>query len=175
MFKYILSLLLSFSASPHDVETAKERKVRMSVVAMSIVYAANRVAWPLGAWHMARTLTVHGYYESRYARHIHFGRCKPKECDNGKARGLWQLHEAAARPLAWWMMGAASEIMTSQDLLGVTEEPAFRAAAALSTGAWRCINIKGANWLEGAFAGAAVGHGCKWSGAAKRIRTIRRL
>ena len=49
----------------------------------------------------AAFLTVQAVSESGLRLDVAECRCPPKQCDDGKARGLWQIHRAPAYPEVW--------------------------------------------------------------------------
>ena len=58
----------------------------------------------------AALLVAIGRHESRYSLRIHAGRCKPRECDRGRARGPWQTHRLWLSPEAWArLLGSSPE------------------------------------------------------------------
>lgn len=109
MLKIILSILLSFGPSKHDTETAEERAARIKVIAESIEIAAD------GDQEVAAFLLMTGLFETRFARHVHEGRCKPEECDGGKARTVWQVWRLKSMSAEQWhgMLGSDLESTTN--------------------------------------------------------------
>lgn len=89
MLETILALLLALPAYHGDHETAEQRQSRLAPYAAGIARHARssdeRAALMAVAWH-----------ETRLAAYVTEGRCHEgppgQRCDNGKARGPWQLH-----------------------------------------------------------------------------------
>lgn len=50
----------------------------------------------------AAFLLAWGQHESAFSLRIGAGRCKPWECDRGRARGPWQLHRDASMTADTW-------------------------------------------------------------------------
>lgn len=122
-------------------------------------------AWPVERkLELVGALISQGWWESRYAQHVHEGRCRVHigECDGGKARSPWQIQTSALVTDVEWY-----------DMLGAGEEPteiaARCAARILAVGLKRCGS------LEGAISSYATGRTCKWSKAADRVRHARRM
>jgi hypothetical protein len=101
--------------------------------------------------------------ESGLLQRIADGHCKPKECDRGRAKGLWQLHKNSINRELW----------AKQD--GNIELQAHLASDQLERGYWTCHKT-GVPWLVGTINGYA-GRRCSdnWPGLQKRLATYGRL
>lgn len=108
-------------------------------------------------------LVAVAFHESGFARYVIEGRCKDgpvgARCDNGKARGIFQLH-AATCPAAY------AERAGSRSSLSAETACALRL---LRWGGQQCRSHSLTPTL-GAI-GVYAGQGCHWSGAEKRVRT----
>ena len=92
----ILAWLLAQPVSPYDRnEPVDERRSRLSDVALAIDTAAE------GDRMKAAFLAVQADRESGLRLDVEECRCPAKQCDKGKARGLWQLHKAPDSPEVW--------------------------------------------------------------------------
>jgi hypothetical protein len=112
----------------------------------------------------SRLLLAVAENESRLSQRIADGRCKPLECDRGKARGLWQIHANALNREQW----------SKQD--GDLELQAKLASEQLKRAYWTCAR-SGVPWLQGtlnAYAGRRCGDS-SWPGLQARISTYERL
>lgn len=90
----ILAALLRLSPYSGDHETAAERAARLAPVAdaiSAVVRSRSEVAMMLAL----------GLHESGFSALVQAGKCSElgirKACDNGKARGVFQLHAEAYR------------------------------------------------------------------------------
>lgn len=155
----ILALIASlppFHAEPRP-EQPDERLARLRVVSEAVSALELDATWT------AAVLAV-GWHESRFARYVQEGRCADgpagARCDQGLARGTWQVHRQAC-PRAWAeRSGSAGEV----------REGARCAARLLRAAKWRCAGRAPGEWW-GAFSGYA-GAACDWAGARKRVRTM---
>lgn len=118
----ILTLLLAgLPAYSIDRESPAEREERMAVVAWSIA-AATEEQVMLGRWPSARReelavmLVTLGWWESRFARHVHAGMCRAHECDHGLARSPWQVH--AGGPVSAELWGQMADDSRESTLAG---------------------------------------------------------
>ncbi len=188
MIDYILLLLLSVSPSYSDNETWEERNARMTIVATAIDQAASwatctdkyvstdekpcKVQWVGSKKDLAILLVTKGYWESRFAKNVHEGRCKKDECDplhhkNGtvthRARTSWQMQKTSfVRKDEWETFVGADQKATST--------AASVAARILSAAHRRCQN-----GIYGALSGYAGNMGCAWSGVAGRFTFFKQL
>jgi hypothetical protein len=99
----------------------------------------------------AALLVAQGWHESRWAAYVLEGRCQDgppgARCDEGRARGPWQVwHYCRATTTA----GEARCVLATARL------------AVARCGSW-----------DGAFAALAGKGGCAWSGAPRRVETMR--
>lgn len=150
-----LAALLQLPAHVTDLdEPEADRLARLSLIADAIDAATDdqlvRAALVVLAWH-----------ETRLARYVHEERCSDgprgaRECDSGRARGLWQIHDAPE-----WSVPDSIE-----------------AQAALAARLWRGYRhrcrIDSRDDIAGAFVGYGTGGKCaptKW--AAKRAAHTR--
>jgi hypothetical protein len=187
MHAAILALLLSYAPWHEDAkrEAPGDRAARMAVLADGIHEATVRATcqglepctpiWPGPATELAAALARIGWFESRYASHVHAGRCRRYECDatklkNGRiifrATSTWQLQSSRLVPMAEW-----------RTLAGTAQEPTSRAAWAaarvLAASYTRCA-MPGQDGLVGAVSLYATGRTCRWPRAAQRVSLIRR-
>lgn len=97
----ILSILLSLPVSPRDQlpELPVEREVRLTTVAAAIESTANKAACfeqpapcrvVVGDRYLAASvLIVQARRESALRLDVQIGKCRPYECDRGRAVGPW--------------------------------------------------------------------------------------
>lgn len=101
-------------------------------------------------------------HESHLARYVLENRCSEgppgERCDNGRARGAWQLHRAACKE-AWTLPWGSEKSLRVE---------AHCVLSLYYYGQHRCHSARGA---YGIYAGAS----CSWSGAASRYRLAGRL
>lgn len=106
-------------------------------------------------------------HESGFARFVIEGRCSEgppgQRCDGGKARGVFQLHQAAC-PAAW------------KHPEGSPESMALEAGCAIRLLRWGGAQCKdhALTPIHGAL-GVYAGRGCDWRGSEKRVVTMTKL
>jgi hypothetical protein len=89
-------LLLSFQPHFTDADEPEGlRKTRMRRIADAIDRATEKDGWV--NWEARRALVTLAKHESHLARYVYENRCaegprKEKECDGGKATGIFQIH-----------------------------------------------------------------------------------
>lgn len=180
---YILTVLLSLEPAYTDKETWDERVERMTIVASAIVEASSKATcqdnydvvdckktWPGSKKSLALLLVTNGYWESKFAKNVHEGKCKSYECDahevNGnvyhRARSPWQIQKTG--------------LVTKQDYdkmnsstLESTTISAMVATKHLSIGMNSCKTIIGAMSIYGGV------KSCKWEGVKNRAEFYKKL
>lgn len=182
MTAYILLLLLAVSPSYTDNETWEERSARMSVVANAIddtiswatctdQFKATEdkpctIQWSGTKKNLALLLVTMGYWESRFAKNVHEGKCKPKECDpatvNGvlihRARSPWQIQRTSFVKEGEWVGMVGTELRPTT------------IAARIATRVF-VSSIKRCPSMYGALSGYA-NMGCTWDGIANRYKWL---
>lgn len=181
--KYITAILLSLEPSYSDKETWDERSARMEIIATAIDDASSKATcsdkydapgceknWPQSKKSIALLLVTKGFWESKFAKNVHEGKCRPFECDaytvNGnrlhKARSLWQIQRTGlVSKEEYAKMNSASQESTTLS--------ANVAVRYLALGMKSCKTIRGAMSIYG---GAKV---CDWPGVAPREAFYKRL
>lgn len=176
----VLSMLLSLPPAYTDAEETG-RDQRMQTVAEAIAHAATRATcvdpyndprcepiWERSEVELAALLVTKGWWESRFARNVHEGNCKPYECD--AVRTAFGIRHMSRTP---WQFQRTSY---SQDLwdksVGVdfeaTRNAAWVATRVLARGMSQCKNAYGAlSWY-------AVNR-CEWSKTKNRHSTFTKL
>jgi hypothetical protein len=127
------------------------------------VWAESQHA-PRPPYEWARLMVTIAENESRLSQRIADGKCRPLECDRGKAKGMWQLHRNTLNRDSWG----------KQD--GDVELQAHLASEQLKRAYWTCSR-SGQPWLVGtinAYAGRRCGDK-SWPGLQARLITYRRL
>ena len=161
----LLAALTALPAAYGERETPDAQAARYEMIAE--VIAAEAPDEPDLAW----VLLGIGWWESRYAYHVHAGHCRRGECDEStlrdgtryhRARGPWQVHLTGLVRAGEWraMLGASRE---------ATEVQVRVAARGLRAGYARCKS-----W-RGSISSYATGGGCAWPRAALRWRQIQRM
>jgi hypothetical protein len=96
---------------------------------------------------------------------IHEGRCKPLECDRGRARGPWQNHRNTIIAPVW------------DKMVGVQNTPvqAHAASEMLKRAYWTCQRFN-PDWVSGTLR-AYGGRSCfaQWNGLAPRLVSYKRF
>lgn len=185
----LIAILLSLPSYGTDHESPDVRKTRMTIVALSIFDASSRatctgmydVEWcepitTLSQRELAFSLVVLGFHESRFARHIHEGKCRPGECDEVvirnpltgqvtrryfRARSMWQVQRTKHSRPDW-------DRLDGLDFVN-TRLAAWSAAKSFAAAHNRCRS------RTGAFSGYAGSSSCRWSGATKRVHRLEAL
>jgi hypothetical protein len=157
----VLAAALSLSPYVGDkIDTPEQRSTLYRPVAEAIAEVAKTKS-------EASILVALAFHESGFARFVIEGRCAQgppgQRCDGGKARGVFQLHEAACRE-AWKLKDGSVE--------------SIRAEARCAIGLLRWNAERGKDLtptrVHAAFAGYAA-RGWDWDGAAKRVETARKI
>ncbi len=118
------------------------------------------------------TLTV-GYAESGYSLRIQAGDCYAWECDRGRARGLFQMHQSAVQgqhPILWIALPGLD--------VGSVELSVDQVVRALIRSRKQCGSLerRGKDWLPMTLS-AYAGRGCigGFRGLDERVRTFKRI
>lgn len=154
MLKAVLAALALVVTPPADRGTPEQ-------AAQQHVLAASLTAQKLTPDELAFVLAW-GQHETHFAVRIHSGNCKRWECDRGRARGPWQLHQNGMRAEDWNRMH------------GVENTP-MQVARAVRQARWalrQCPDdrIRGAFRVLG-----ARGCGLPLKGEAERVATFGRI
>jgi hypothetical protein len=175
----LLTLMLGLPAPYRDPEPPEERQTRLMTIAQAVTEASHRATctedyaveecerlWPGQPLDLALLLITQAYSESRLARNVHAGDCRPYECDpfksrsTGKvvhrARSLWQIHHTRPVDAEWDRMVGVDEESTGY--------AAWAATKMLSLAYHACRSI------PGAISRYAGWRRCDWPGAARRTQ-----
>lgn len=171
---YVLAAIASLPTFHEDLGPAysslKQEQARVIAQAIAEV-AESAEAWPGSKRELAALLLTVAWHETRFSLRIHEGKCRPYECDHGKARGLWQLHVHALLPREEWLHVAG---LDSDSTLRAARE----AAKALSRSRFMCADssARGTEVVARTLA-AYAGRGCagQLPDIEARVRTFRRL
>lgn len=152
-----LTVLESFPR--HDTDTSEDdtkRFGRIREIAAAINMATDDAT-------ERAALAVLAKRESGLAAYVYEDRCsdgprKHRECDRGRARGVWQLHANSDHP----------------EIPSDVYDQAKIAVKLWRGHRYRCASLN-TDQLAGAFAGYATGKACSWGGAASRARETRRI
>lgn len=174
----VLAMLLSLPPAYEDREEAN-RVWRLSVIADAVAQSVDRATcdgyedctpiWSGSDRELAALVVAVGWSESRFARNVHRGECRPDQCDPvrlagghvaHRARSLWQLQRTRWAAPVWTKLEGTG--------LAETRNAAWTATRILAEGWRRCrSNAGAAGWY-------ACGR-CSWSGGARRAATARKL
>lgn len=173
----LLGVLLTLQPWYEDAkrEATADREVRLTTIANAIATATNAATcasaddgckpkWTGAADDHALALVTLGWWESRFARHVHADKCRVLigECDAGRAKSVWQLQWSRLVPYEEWVT-----------IGGLSRERTTRAAGAASRvfvmAFGRCKTF------EGAFALYGTGKTCKMKSAKERAKFFVRL
>lgn len=99
----ILSALSILPTFHEDVELGSQRDEQLKVVATALAEEAPRYrrTWPGSTAELVAFAVAIAKHETHLSARIQAGRCKPLECDRGKARSYWQLHKNALTDEEW--------------------------------------------------------------------------
>lgn len=193
----IFALLLMLSPHIEDKdEPDNDRSQRMQIIASAITDASrdticNGTQDPNYCWNgteqeLAVLLTTKGWFETKYNKRLHMGKCYDQECDpiwksitdkHGKttrivvgwrARTPWQIHYQQFMPKSEWaeMIGDSKK---------ATYLAASNAAKILAFGMNRCGGYSTENKIERAMAMYATGKHCSWKGTKNRMYVYQSL
>ena len=181
-----VTLIQGLPAYYSDKETPEERAERVEVLGEAIASASAFATcardwakvdwcvpiWPKGERKELVVMTItQGFWESRFAEHVHDGRCGPTECDAIKlrdgtiyhrARSPWQLQRTRWVQPFWTSMQGSSLVATT--------DAAYAAMRVLGAARAQC-GEKPEAWISG----YAWGRCEMWRGAPKRAGTYRAL
>lgn len=158
---WVLAALTALPVYKEDIGST-EKSAQLERLANAIAQESQHAPLPPREW--AKLLITVGFNESALSLRITAGNCKPKECDRGRARGIFQIHRNSINRELW----------AKQD--GDIELQAHLASDQLERGYWTCSKA-GVPWLVGTINGYA-GRRCSdtsWPGLHKRIATYGRL
>jgi hypothetical protein len=167
-----------------DHEDVDARLARLSIIGEAVADVSEAATctsasaesqcqriWPGTSLELAVLLVTQAYAESRLAKNVHEGNCRPYECDpvrvvstgkiHHRARSLWQIHHILPIEEEWERMSGAS--------FENTRAAAWAAAKLLSRGYRACGTFVGA---ISRYAGV---DGCHWSEAKQRSRLFEQL
>jgi len=182
--KYITTILLSLEPAYYsDNETWDERSARMEIIATAIDDASTKATcedkydtpdcvttWPNSKKSLALLLVTQGYWESKFAKNVHNGKCRNYECDayvtNGtirhRARSPWQIQRTGlVTQEEYQKMNSSSQESTTMSAQVATRY--------LALGMKSCRTTLGAISIYG---GVKM---CNWSGAIPRDAFYKKL
>lgn len=145
----------------HEDREAVSKAEQLDELARAIADVSRDKPLPPQKW--AALLVTVGYHESGFAMRIIANRCKPTECDRGRARGFGQVHANALNRQEW------------------TESPgnvalqAKLTSDALARAYWNCkrSGVEAVRATLSSYAGMRCG--AEWPGLELRMATYSRL
>jgi hypothetical protein len=175
---YITTILLGLQPAYGDNETWQERSERMTIVAHAIDDASSKATcsdkydvkdcaptWPQDKRSLAILLITKGYWESKFAKNVHEGKCRPYECDavknakgqtvSHRARSPWQIQRTGLVTKEEYTNMASSSLESTTISANV-------AVRHLSIGMRKCNTILGAMSVYGGV------QSCSWKGVKPR-------
>ena len=174
---YIVTILLSLEPSYSDKETWADRTARMEIIAEAIEDASTKATceekyntpdckktWTRGRRSLALLLITKGFWESKFAKNVHEGRCRTYECDSYTVNG--NTHHRARSP--WQIQRTGLVAKEEYDKMNSstresTTMSANVAARYLVMGMNSCKTIPGTMAIYG---GAGT---CTWDGVKPRV------
>ena len=156
MFTKILAMVLALPPAYTDADEP-DRQVRMTTIAHAVHQATERASCT-GQWQeagcepiwtgrpedLAALVVTKGWWESRFARNVHAGQCKPYECDPVSRAG--RVVHLARTPWQFQKTGYSAPFWA--DMVGTDLEPtrnaAWVASIILSRGYSACRSFQGA-------------------------------
>lgn len=181
--QYITLVLLSLQPSFSDGENWEDRTGRMEIVAKAIDDASSKATcmgdyeavgcerkWSGSKKELALLLVTKGFWESRFAKNVHEGKCRTYECDAYKSRG--KVFHKARSPWQIQKTGLVTSDEYSKMKASTQEATSLSAEVAtryLAIGMNQCKTIKGAISIYG---GA---DSCDWKGADNRYKFFKSL
>lgn len=161
----LITVLLRLPPWYEDVEREPpdQREHRAVVLAVSIT-TSTETQTGVNPVTLAALEVTQGFWESRFALHVHQDKCRIKigECDAGRAKSVWQLQATGLVPRDVWVRIGGTDLAS-------TTLAARGAARVLTTGLQKCGDI------EGAISMYATGSLCRWKGAPERVRFYRKI
>jgi hypothetical protein len=141
-----------------------EKSAQLDQIAAAIAEVSRDAPRSPREW-AALLLTI-GHHESTFSLRIQRGKCKPHECDHGRARSAWQLHKNAFTAPLWDQLEGVEN----------TRVQVQAASDALRRAYYTCGRTSGVPWLQAtlnAYAGRRCG--AQWPGLEQRLATYHRL
>lgn len=162
--EYTTSAIRKLPVYYEDKDAGPEKDEQLLTIATTVAKYSRKAPLPPRQW-AALLLTI-GFHESTYSLRIHAGKCKPRECDHGKARSPWQLHRNMDNEKVWDKLTGVDNI----------EEQVWAADHLLRRVARTCVNGTGLVDVPGiltAYAGRRCFH--DWPGLGDRLNTYARM
>jgi hypothetical protein len=157
LISYVLAAIAALPTFHEDIgeQFTATKHAQAETIAAAIADAVDHVDdWPGSKRELATLLLTVAWHETGLSLRIHEGRCKPYECDHGRARGLWQLHVHSLLPRARWLGVAGLDFES-------TRTAAFEAARALVRSRHMCAaGVRTSAWVAPTLA-AYAGRGCR--------------
>ena len=170
---YLLAAIATLPTFHEDIgpQYAARKHAQAEVIAQAISDVAESAeGWSGTKRELATLLLTVAWHETHFSLRIHEGNCKPYECDNGRARSLWQLHVHPSLPRATWLGLAGVDV-------DATRRAAREAAKALTRSRNMCSSRARGVELVAQTLSAYAGRGCVrlLPDVDARVRTYRRL
>jgi hypothetical protein len=174
----VLTMLLALPPA-HEDRNEPNRVERLSVIADAVAQSVDRATcegyspctpiWTGAPRDLAALVVTVGWWESRFARNVHAGKCRPYQCDAVRMPGGYVVHRARS---PWQLQRTSWAESVWTKLEGVelveTRNAAWTATRILAEGSRRCQSVSGTvGWY-------ACGR-CSWSGGPRRAATVRKL
>lgn len=162
-YEYTLAALLRLPVYKEDVAETERKRQQFEAVATEVAKLKPPAGVAAREW---RAIVVAvGEAESGYSLRIMAGQCKPYECDHGRARSAWQMHENNyTRPVWEQLWGQENLAIQVQAADGMLKRAYYRCEKEQPDGFW----------VEQTFL-AYAGRNCKqttiepWKGLALRV------
>jgi hypothetical protein len=145
----------------HEDREAPGKAEQLDEIAGLVADSKPPEGWTRREW--ASLLLTIARHESQLSLRIQAGNCKPRECDHGKAAGLWQQHEFSWNEAVWEAL--PGNLPLQVQVAGESLRRAF-------------LTCKGAKVPRvQATMSAYAGQGCaaEWKGLDERLKTFAKL
>ena len=189
MTQYAIIFALYTALTPwHQDRAEVNRDHRMGVLTESTKRTVNRATcddgtrkncvsiWPGTSQELTALLITTGWWESRFAKHIHEDRCRGFECDAFKlpggrviyrAKSTWQVQSSPLVPIKVWRTIGGSDLES-------TTRAALAATRVLSMARTRCGEVNG-DWVASTISLYATGRTCRWPKAHNRVVMYKKI
>lgn len=168
----IIAILMKLPVWKGDTEE-ENRQDRIEVIGESIYEASQKHPFMGSSDRMAYLLINQGWWETKFAKHVHEGNCRVEigECDHGRAGSPWQIQYGHWFPKDEWekLIGTDPEATTAA---------AMKAAQILNSSVNLCISRYGNNpamhdfWATSAY---GTSRDCTNKKSQERIPYLRKI
>lgn len=175
---YITAILLSLEPSYSDKESWADRTARMEIIAEAIDDASSRATceekyntpdckktWTKGRRSLALLLVTKGFWESRFAKNVHEGKCRAYECDSYTSQG--HVFHRARSP--WQIQRTGLVAKEEYDKMNTSTRESTTMSANVAA-RYLVMGMNSCQTIPGAMAIYGGAKSCVWDGVKPRVQ-----